>query len=62
MTTKPLLTLIVAGLFSMGVLADDDCTKTCTEEFEQCKAVAESSTAKAACEDDVKECKAQCGQ
>jgi len=47
-------------LFSSATFANDECTKTCDSEYQECKTVAESSTAKQACEDDVQQCKADC--
>ena len=55
-----LITVSLAMLFSSAVFANDECSKTCDSEYEECKTVAESPTAKQACEDDVKQCKTDC--
>jgi hypothetical protein len=56
---KKLLAVALIALFSSTVLADE-CTQTCDSEYQECKNIAESPTAKQACEDDLKQCKADC--
>lgn len=54
----------IAVLFFLGMAAfssiADECVKACEDEYKECKQIAESPTAKAACEDDVTSCKAEC--
>jgi hypothetical protein len=52
---------LCTALFSFAVSANE-CTDICNQDYKDCKAVAETGTAKQACEDDLKECKAQCPQ
>ncbi|HNE27430.1 MAG TPA: hypothetical protein PKZ68_09215 [Pseudomonadales bacterium] len=54
-----LVAISLAMLISTVALADE-CTATCDSEYADCKNVAESGTAKQACEDDLKQCKADC--
>lgn len=62
MQIRKLIAVSLVMLFSSATFANDECTKTCDSEYQECKNVAESPTAKQACEDDVKQCKADCGQ
>lgn len=55
-----LIAISLVMLFSSAAFADDECVKTCDSEYKECKTVSESPTAKQACEDDVKQCKADC--
>jgi hypothetical protein len=55
-----LLAIALVVLFSSATFADDTCTNTCDSEYRECKNVAESGTAKQACEDDLKQCKNDC--
>lgn len=54
-----LTALLLTGLFSVPALANE-CIQTCEQEYSDCKAVAESKTAKQGCEDDVQQCKEEC--
>lgn len=56
------LAVLLLSIFSVSVFANDECSKTCDSEYQECKNVAESPTAKQACEDDVKQCKSDCGK
>lgn len=57
-----LFVFLFAGMMSCYTLAGDECTDTCLKEYEECKAVSESATARRVCDVDLNECKAQCSQ
>ena len=59
MKLRSLAVLLVSCVFGMSAMADE-CTQTCDEDYAACKEVAETATAKQACEDDVNSCKADC--
>lgn len=59
MKTRSIAAIILTTLFALPALANE-CEQTCDQEYNECKDVAESATAKQACEDDVKACKAEC--
>ena len=52
MKIKTIAVLFFSGLISFTTFADE-CTQTCEEDYKACKEVAESATAKQACEDAV---------
>ncbi len=60
MKIHKLIAVSFVMLFSSAAFANDECTKTCDSEYQECKTVAESPTAKQACEDDVQQCKNDC--
>ncbi len=62
MKIRQLVAASIVMLFSSAVLADEECTATCETEYQECKTVAESPTAKQACEDDVQQCKNDCSK
>jgi hypothetical protein len=51
--------MLISAAFGITAVADE-CASTCEQEYSDCKASAESAAAKQACEDDVKQCKADC--
>lgn len=55
-----LFAFLCASLMSFNSVAGDECTDTCLKEYEECKTVSESPTAKKVCESDLSDCKAQC--
>lgn len=55
------IALVLSVVFAANAMANE-CIQTCESEYNDCKSVAESATAKQACEDDVKSCKADCGE
>ena len=60
MKIHKLIAVSFVMLFSSAAFDNDECTKTCDSEYQECKTVAESPTAKQACEDDVQQCKNDC--
>ncbi len=59
MQIRQLIAIALVTLFTSAVLADE-CTETCESNYRACKNVAESTTAKSACEDKLKQCKVSC--
>ncbi|MEZ5493478.1 MAG: hypothetical protein R3E61_02550 [Pseudomonadales bacterium] len=60
MKIRQLIAACLVMLFSSTVLANEECAATCETEYKECKTVAESPTAKQACEDDLQQCKTDC--
>lgn len=59
MKIRILAVMAISSALCLPALANE-CTETCEQEYQDCKAVAESATAKQACDDDVAQCKADC--
>ncbi len=61
MKIHQLIAIALLSLFASASFADE-CSTTCDSEYQECKTVAESPTAKQACEDDVQQCKNDCSK
>lgn len=51
MKIQTVIALFFLGFMTFAATADE-CTQTCEDDYTACKGVAESTTAKQACEDD----------
>lgn len=51
--------LILGFSLPLSAIANE-CVQTCEQEYQECLGVAETETAKKACEDDITTCKQEC--